>query len=37
MKRNIVTYILIALFAFVSNAQGIDAVAIKSFVTQSPE
>ena len=37
MKRNIVTYILIALFAFVSNAQGIDTVAIKSFVTQSPE
>lgn len=37
MKRNIVTYILIALFAFVSNAQGIDAATIKSFVTQSPE
>lgn len=37
MKRNIVTYVLIALFAFISNAQSVDTVAIKSFVSQSPD
>lgn len=36
MKKRIIT-ILLALGAFVSNAQSVDTTAIKTFVTQSPE